>query len=401
MTLIYSKHEDFNLQAFDVLSLAMLFGPLTYGVKAFVSNIGLTSFAEISSMVIYLLWIVLFIRFLWNNKFMLRKLIVAEFLYLLIIKLNIHFFPETGEYFEEYSMFIRQIIVVYIPSLVVAFSIYDFNSGVEAFRKTGIIGILFMVFCYFTGFIDVWDYQYYGVFLCPFVLINYTNYLKNNKLIDLIFTLIGSFFIMMGGRQSLVGIAIGAIVMYYTKIHRTLDLRKMIISIIGLLCASILLMLVSPFLIKLIIFICHSFGIESRNVEMLESSEVFDTSTRDQIYEYSIDFIVRNGTSINGLLADQVYFSSFASWVAYPHNIFLELMIDFGFFWGGILSITIIYLYAKRLLFGSYEKRLFIGMFCTIVLVRLLVSSSFIIEGLFYTIIGLLLNNKDINRLTK
>ncbi len=142
MTLIYSKHEDFNLQAFDVLSLAMLFGPLTYGIKAFVSKIGIASFAEIASMVIYLLWIVLFIRFLWNNKFMLKKLIVAEFLYLLIIKLNIYFFPETGEYFEEYSMFIRQIMVVYIPSLVVAFSIYDFYSGVEAFRKTGIIGIL-------------------------------------------------------------------------------------------------------------------------------------------------------------------------------------------------------------------------------------------------------------------
>ena len=34
------------------------------------------------------------------------------FLYLLILKLNVHFFPETGQYFEEYSMFIRQIFII-------------------------------------------------------------------------------------------------------------------------------------------------------------------------------------------------------------------------------------------------------------------------------------------------
>ena len=152
--------------------------------------------------------------------------------------------------------------------------------------------------------------------------------------------------------------------------------------------------LLTPFLLNIISDILGALGMESRTLEMLNSSELTSTSSRDDIYEMSIYFIQRT-TGVTGLFADRVMLRNYSAWMAYPHNLVLELMIDFGIAIGGLISAYILGLFAIRLYKGNLEKKLIIGVVGTAILSRLMVSSSFMIEGPFYLMLGLFLNAKD------
>lgn len=395
MILLHSKSDNYNLQASDVLSMVIFFGPATYGIKAIVSGLGLSQFVEQASLCIYILWFFIYLRFLWNNPKMIKPLFFSELIYLSILYTNIHFFPETKEHFEAYEKFIRQILVVYIPSIPVALSLNNFNGLLDSLSKIGKIGIVFMIVAYAMGFITYWDYQMFGIHISPFVMICAANYIKKRNFSNLLFFIVGVFFVLMGGRQSLVGIMLGVLMLYYINRYGNLSIKKTIQILLGVFIFVLLIILFAPFIIQLLISICEMVGVDSRTVSMLSGSELFDTSTRDYIYETSIYYIVNHGFQINGLMADKVFFGAHDSWIVYPHNLFLELMIDLGILLGGCVSVLIIYFFIKRLLLGSVEKRLFICTICTLTFARLLVSSSFITEGLFYTMIGLLLNCKD------
>ena len=101
---------------------------------------------------------------------------------------------------------------------------------------------------------------------------------------------------------------------------------------------------------------------------------------------------------IKGLFADRVMLRSISTSIAYPHNIALELMMDFGFVIGCLISVFILYKYVIRIIRGHTDKCTIIGIIATTVLLRLMVSSSFMIEGSFYTMLGLLFNVNDEER---
>ena len=68
-------------------------------------------------------------------------------------------------------------------------------------------------------------------------------------------------------------------------------------------------------------------------------------------------------------------------------------MMDFGVILGGLFSLIILFKFVLRLVRGNIEKSTIIGIIATSILVRLMVSSSFMIEGCFYTVLGLLFNS--------
>lgn len=395
MFLFHSKKAGFNLQALDVLMLATFFASATYGIKAIVSSVGLSAYEDQASLIWYILWSIVYGRFLWYNKKMLIDLVIAESVYAILLYLSYNSFPDTREFYEDDQMFIRQIAVVYIPSLTVALKIKDFSGYLVSFRTLGFIGLIFMILAYFMNYMERWDYQYYGVQICPFILMIFASYLQNKKRSDLVWVLVGFIFLMSGGRQSFVGFFAGMAVVYYCLRLQHLSLGKIIkltsFTLIGLLVLVISL----PFFLDILGGILNAMGMDSRTMEMLSSNELTSTSTRDDIYELSIYYAKNNLYDIKGFYADRYLLRAFGSWIAYPHNLVLELMIDLGVLIGGTISIIILGKYAIRVIKGNTDKRTVIGILATLVLVRLMVSSSFMIEGSFYTILGLLFNTYD------
>lgn len=401
MILFHKKADGFNLQACDVICAAILFGSLTYGIKAVVSYIGFADYEENASLLFYLLWAIIYGRFLICNSKMILNFFIAEAIYGIILYANYKLFPYTRDYYEENFMFLRQIVVVYIPSLTVALTIKNFKGYLNNFSKVGKFGIAFMMVTYFMGFTERWNYQQFGINLCPFVTMILPSYLLHHRLNNLLWILVGFIFLMAGGRQSFVGFFVAFLVVYYCiKLH-DIPLHKimlyLLLSIIGVFVLYILL----PFFIDILGDILKSIGMESRTLEMLTSDELFSTSTRDYIYESSLYYIKSNLFDIKGLFADRYFLRLSDDWIAYSHNMILEIILDFGVIIGGFITLIIFFQYFKQIRKAKIEKRSVIGVLATIVIIRLMVSSSFMIEGLFYTVLGLLFNPYDMLHVRK
>lgn len=187
----------------------------------------------------------------------------------------------------------------------------------------------------------------------------------------------------------------GLAVVYFCLRLQHLSLSKLLrlffVAFVGIFVIIIFLPYILNFLAETLDFM----GMDSRTMEMLTGNELTSTSTRDDIYELSLNFVESNLYEIKGFYADRYLLRAFGSWIAYPHNIVLELMIDFGVLLGGFISIVIISKYFIRIFKGNTDKRTIIGILATLILVRLMVSSSFMVEGGFYTVLGLLFNTYD------
>lgn len=395
MLLFHTKKDGFNLQALDVLCVAVFFATATYGIKAMVAYVGFGAYEDQASLFWYLLWAFVYGKFLWYNKFMFKNLLVAEVVYIGLMYVNYRLFPLTHDSYDEYFMFIRQIVFVYIPSLTVALKIDNFSGYIVNFRKLGIFGIGFMIIAYFMNYTQRWDYQLFGVQLCPFVIMLYPSYLLYHNKSDLIWIIVGFLFLMAGGRQSFVGFFIGMMVVYYSIRLNHLTIKQLVVRLMLVLFLLLFIVLLLPYLIVLLGDVVNVMGMDSRTMDMLTGNELFSTSTRDSIYELSMFYIRSNLYDIKGLFADRYMLRITDSWIAYPHNLILELMMDFGVILGGLFSLIILFKFVLRLVRGNIEKSTIIGIIATSILVRLMVSSSFMIEGCFYTVLGLLFNSND------
>ena len=395
MLLFHSKKDGFDLQALDVICVAVFFSTATYGIKAMVSYVGLADYEDQASFFWYILWAIVYGKFLWCNKSMIVNLLMAETIYVGIMYLNYRLFPDTHEFYEEYQMFIRQIVIVYIPSMTVALKITDFSGYIKHFRTLGIWGMLFMFVAYFMNYTERWDYQYFGVQLTPFVMMLYASYLHYHKKADILWTFIGFIFLMAGGRQSFVGFFVAMVVVYYCLRIQNWSYRQLLFrSFVALVCLQFFVLML-PFFLGQLRYILDLIGIDSRTMEMLDGNELTSTSTRDHIYEMSLYYIKNNLFEIKGLFADRYLLRLVDDWIAYPHNLILELMMDLGVVLGGIVSALILIKYIIRIKKGNTDKRTIIGIVATLILVRLMVSSSFLLEGGFYTVLGLLFNTFD------
>jgi hypothetical protein len=393
MLLFHTKKDGFNLQALDVLCVAVFFATATYGIKAMVAYVGFGAYEDQASLFWYLLWAFVYGKFLWYNKFMFKNLLVAEVVYIGLMYVNYRLFPLTHDSYDEYFMFIRQIVFVYIPSLTVALKVNNFSGYIVNFRKLGIFGIGFMIIAYFMNYTQRWDYQLFGVQLCPFVIMLYPSYLLYHNKSDLIWIIVGFLFLMAGGRQSFVGFFIGMMVVYYCIRLNHLTIKQLVVRLMLVLFLLLFIVLLLPYLIVLLGDVVNVMGMDSRTMDMLTGNELFSTSTRDSIYELSMFYIRSNLYDIKGLFADRYMLRITDSWIAYPHNLILELMMDFGVILGGLFSLIILFKFVLRLVRGNIEKSTIIGIIATSILVRLMVSSSFMIEGCFYTVLGLLFNS--------
>lgn len=390
------KKENFNRDAIQLLGYALFFSAGTYGVKAIVTGLGMSALETKVSLAVYIVWFVLLFRLMASHMRVLGKVIVWEAVYFAIIYACYKAFPLTQKYYDENNMFLRQIISVFIPCGAIASSIDDYSGCFSYMKKISRFGMVLMIVAYALGYTNRWGNQYLGVQITPFVLILYKNYLETKKLPDILMVIVGVLLTFMGGRQSLV-IIVAGILLIYMFAKREQVANMFVFYLILVVLVAVFFMsgdMVASFLKG----ITEMFGIESRVLDSLISGELFDTSTRDIIYETSFKVIGRNGSKISGLFADRLYLQEKASWIAYSHNLILELLLDFGTVLGTGIAIVIALLTIRSVTVGTDDRRSFGIMICTLSILRLMVSSSFLIEGSFYIMLGLFAGTKEIQK---
>lgn len=289
---------------------------------------------------------------------------------------------------------VMRLILFSIPVFMMARSINDYSELMKHFWVIASPLFLFCIFIVSTdadpnmqqGYANYMTIGYQIGFITAMAL-NYYFHGSQGKMfrcICLAISLYGIFFVVMyGSRGTLLCLSVYLLLIALQKIRAAADRTQIIIIMI---CASALLLLwiYSDVLMLTLQSLANRLGMNSRTIAwLLQQDSALDSSGRDSLFAQAWKLIIQNPFGY-GILADRALFDMYA------HNLFLELMIDFGLFIGGYFSLVIIVRFVKLVRNPHMNQVMWL---VVVALVQLMVSSSYIQSGWFWIALGFLMSN--------
>ncbi len=138
-----------------------------------------------------------------------------------------------------------------------------------------------------------------------------------------------------------------------------------------------------------IIEVIDKTGLSSEFVERILEEEITDDAGRKELYDAILKEIEKAPFEFRGLYADRALLNQLAgSENRYVHNIFYELMYDFGVFLGGIIFLTVMISTLIALIRVKQEELYLVNILAACGFVMLFVSGSFADSGLFLALLG-------------
>ncbi|MEI4768789.1 O-antigen ligase family protein [Psychrobacillus sp. FJAT-51614] len=328
----------------------------------------------------------------------LLKFIGFYFVASLIFILNYLFFPNNHLYLKG---LIFPFFGMCLPALVYTLSLRDLDVFKQVMKKASYLVFFFGAL---LGLIIVSGNATagsYSMALSYYMLLPAILFL--DSLIDkystraLLFSLISIFVILaLGSRGALLCIVVfvllkmvrGIFKLSYTKVFYNL------LVIVSLVFLSLNL----DKLLNMLYEILNKYDINSRSIELFLSGEVH-LSGRDYIYENLVKAVMDNPFFGLGFGADRRIIGKDGG---YAHNLFLELVVNFGIVAGGIASIIFLFLLIRSLFIKDINNYHLIIVWISLGFVHLMVSSSYITDIKFWILMGLLikLNIETGDRLT-
>lgn len=323
------------------------------------------------------------IMFLSILKYVIRRkkniFIVIYFFSLIYLLFNILIVPSSLQYYIKYT---PNIFLINIPTFLYVLSIKDVSVlDSELDKKKNIL--LFINFISFLIILLNRDRDYYSGFsdlmIIP-IMLYLSSFLKERKLKDLFFLTVSILIIIfVGTRGPLVSVAI-FFLLYLLNVafNRKKDIRGIIYFIFTIIFIVIIILNLNPILYQ-IGNILSKIGFTGRTIELFKSNP-FRFSGREDIYGLMLDSIKSNPIFGKGLFGDRLVLEGTPFEFQYAHNLFLELIVDFGFV-GIFLSIVLLLKFIK-VIFSENIKNTSI-VIVVLGFVGLMISGSFIISQNF------------------
>lgn len=304
---------------------------------------------------------------IWEIQFILSSIVFSIF--------NVIFFPETKQYFigTMVDFFSMPFIVAL---LLLCCRDYKYvETKIYLYSRICSLIILYIDFFYITN-INSSNYRlsYFmglsNALILPTIFLMY-RIVKESKIVNLVIDLafvIGNimFILIKGSRGALLTIIIGCVVVFIK--HKG---GKFITYIIGMF--SFTLALFWREIIENIAIFLNARGIITRTLNLLLTNATY-SSSRDKLQTKLIGEIIRHPLEVRGINADYVVNG------IYAHNLFLELIYDFGIIVGGIIIAIIIFLAIKTLFLKckNDEENIILILFLSSFPLLMLSSSLFV-----------------------
>ena len=184
-----------------------------------------------------------------------------------------------------------------------------------------------------------------------------------------------------GARGPLIGIV--SLILY--KVLIKITNKRFFIGI--LLGVAVLIMgsLKLNSIINMTVQIALKHGFQGSFLRRLQTGDVFSSKGRLVLYKETIRIIEKNPLLGGGMMSDRYINDG-----VYAHDLFLEIWSHYGLFIGSVFITILLFLVIKMFRANESQlKYLFISIFFSTGFVRLLLSSSYLIEPSFYVMIGL------------
>ncbi|MFC5734293.1 O-antigen ligase family protein [Cytobacillus gottheilii] len=324
-----------------------------------------------------------------------KILIIVSFiiLFFMLVFTKLIFYA-NGDYIKSNMEYMLRFAY---PYFCVAICIKDFNilfSIIKsASRILGVLSILIGILAV-TGIAAESGYSYMSVgyqMLIGTIFISFTA-LESGRKVDIILALVNLILIFIGGtRGALICIIVFLILYLLINIKRqSVKLISLIFLGINILILTYLTMIIN--LNKIVLMLTH-FGLDSKIITKLLNGDFADDSYRGIIYSNMLKSITNSPLFGHGLFGDRVENKSlliFNDRELYAHNIFLEILVQFGIIVGSLICLILLVLCIKSLLSRKYYVQNIFSILISLSIIKLLFSNSYLVEPYFYMLVGLL-----------
>lgn len=295
--------------------------------------------------------------------------------------------PENAKYIDER---LYKILVIGIPMYFVGVG-YDHERIKKALYYASLIGV-FVTVLYkghqlLSGVTLHSDDMYASYNVLPSVMYLLYWTFETPSIWSVLTALIGCFLSFAFGTR---GPAL-AIVLFVSLalFFRAIRSKSFWVKAVFLVSVGIALCLVlnRVFFIGLMEFLAEMFGgigLSTRIFDMVIGGTVAEDSARDMLSATVIKAIKENPVFGYGLMGDRVILGR------YVHNIYVEILCDFGVFLGSGLLIALFAKYFKALKNHAHNKNFFFLLaMIVMIVVKLSLSGSFVYDQFFYFILGI------------
>lgn len=308
------------------------------------------------------------------ETFLVTYLITVAFLLLTCI-----IFPQNAEVLVDSSLrFLLPMVVSSALCVVAVGDIYAFDRVFSIMSWICFLFSMLIILSFYKGILLVEHYSLSLSYALLVVMIGL--YSQRHIMAKIASFLVAVIVVAIGSRGALV--FFGLYIIYdILRNHKKLIFPAII-------CFFLVLGVLTQFADWL-----YDYGIDSRTLRTIADGSFGESDGRDSIYSKSFDIFWENCLIGIGLFGDRVRIGG------YCHNLFLEILLDFGLFIGSILIIIMVVSYLKLLFISTREIKDLLVKYTLAFIAPLMLSGSYLQDynfGIFVGIFILLLKeNKN------
>ena len=378
------SYEDFFILLMILVWTRLIL--VSYVYQTFCLIPGLSSVANILKISVYVIAVLGALQYL-ISKIRLLDIIVYLFIVIAYI-INQDVFPRTAEYLQLNMV---EILFISIPAYFVGLGMVkrEYINILFKWSKISLIAIVlhFMVFGLqsdTTGSLAEDMSLAYRLIphLCLIAVYTFNEHKKSNWL----YLIVGCFILLACGTRG--AVLCFAVMCFACYLMSGFTRNKLIITTIGLTLLLFLYFNFSSFIMLIANFL-QQFGLSTRIADALLLGNFTNDNGRFEIAEFMFQLVKDNNWKGFGIAGDR----GWIPWMAYSHNIAIELIVSYGLLVGIILFIVILFIIARSFSIADFKQKCFIiamifggGFF------KLFLSSSYLLEFQFFMLLGYSVN---------
>ncbi len=338
-----------------------------------------------SKVIVAIIFVYVFPSVYKNNK---NKIFVVYFIAIFIILSHYLFFSRNREYMID---LLFPLIFMCLPVFLYALSLKNWSVFKEVMRKASLI-VFFCGFILslmiFSGLakIDSYSMAFSYYMLLPAII--FIDELFDFLSLKAIF--ISSFSVLsilaIGSRGALLCIVVFIVLKLLTPFSTRQKSNNRIFIILLFVLLSTLIMINLQSILLVLYSLFYQWGLNSRSIILLLSGEVY-LSGRELIYEKIMSEIVKHPYFGLGIAGDRLVLNG-----TYSHNIFLEILLNYGVITGGIIILILLSMIVSIFFVKNMEIYNLLIIWISLGFVSLFVSGSYLTDLGFWTLLGLLIN---------
>ncbi|MGM1387817.1 hypothetical protein [Bacillus cereus group sp. BceL293] len=314
------------------------------------------------------------------------KGVLVYFLILTFFLLNYMIFENSRLYLLETNMLLVYFFFIPIAIFVVS-KINNWNVALSILCKFAYLAVLLSTMgIVLVGYVEHVSYMEFSYSLLPFIMILYCALRTKFTIINLV-ALLASFtnVLVFGARAPILYLLVFIVLYEFIKLRKS-GIIPVIICAMAVILSLILLFSFSNEILILLMKLEEL--TDSRFLTKMLNNQLLESNTRNAIYDEARYALENMEFGMYGLFGDRLVVSS-----VYVHNIFYEILLSFGYVFGTLFILLLIFIITKAIIFNKDTiSKVFALFFTAAFFLRFFVSGSFVIEGDFYLYIAAMLN---------